>query len=322
MFLKLWGESIKLFLGMLFFGLPVYGDALGINNSWGKHFTYKVADDRYSVEIYQNEKRFYLFEDRKNLIVFYKDNSLIKAYDRTDILGNSQKTATWYKKLRFNKVVGLLHIEMNSGTSIVFDIKTGNRYTVGPKTLFFELDVELARSQCSEYQSDSCYRLAKIYKNGIVVYKDMTLSKKYFQKACVFGNGYACIDVLDIAMRENVQKSIILYDEKCQQGDTEKCALLGYVYSEGYGVKKDIKSAVDYYDIACDIGEDMESCFRLAELLPAYWKRYPKQHTFNIRTCVTNLTHSPTSRKKQYLIHDQDYFYGKACFGGLKKACQ
>lgn len=75
-------------------------------------------------------------------------------------------------------------------------------------------------------QSESCYNLGVMYKNGEGVRQDYHKAHELYKKACDLKYGSACNN-------------------------------LGYLYGRGLGVRQNLSTAKQYYGKACDLGEQV-----------------------------------------------------------------
>lgn len=101
--------------------------------------------------------------------------------------------------------------------------------------------------------------------------KNPSIAKDYYKQACDLKNGRsdkeACANLGFLYIKErNLSEAKICFENACGSGLVERvsCSVLGIMYENGVGVKKDIEKAKFYYQKACRYG-DIEACEKLKE---------------------------------------------------------
>ena len=102
----------------------------------------------------------------------------------------------------------------------------------------------------------SCYRLGKMYENGLLVKKDVKKAKEYYKKGCGKDDLYSCEHLADLFYNENNYKEAFKYYYKACNDlwDTYACYNVGLMYYYGIGTNKSYKEAVDYLEGSCEDG--------------------------------------------------------------------
>ena len=84
------------------------------------------------------------------------------------------------------------------------------------------------------------------------------------------------------------------YWDACQTETPIACDTLALMFQKGYDVKKDMKKAKKYYDIACQRGVD-QSCYKLMEI---YEQEGEKQKEEKYRSILLKLYHQGCTEGK------------------------
>jgi len=198
---------------------------------------------------------------------------------------------------------------------------------LGEKLFFkkpnFSKAKHFAKIACEHQIGMGCSIIYMIHKEGLGVKKNKLVAKeyslktiKYYRKSCEqkidsqLCKSKVCEDIgFDCGqiawhysqgkgVGKNIKKAIQYYKRGCQLGDTESCSSLGYHYQYGKGVKPNLKEAAKYYDKAC-ILKDKSSCFTLG-----MWYHYGEK----------GIILKDLKKAKEY--------YQKACEFGNKDACK
>ena len=95
-------------------------------------------------------------------------------------------------------------------------------------------------------------------------------ASKLFRKACSIGEAEGCL-VLGflysngLGIRQDYKMAVKLFKKACDMGNAESCSSLGKLYEKGLGVKQDYKTATVLYKKACTMGDTM-ACNNLKKL--------------------------------------------------------
>lgn len=83
--------------------------------------------------------------------------------------------------------------------------------------------------------------------------------------------------------------------KSCNEGNAKNCKSLGIIYERGEGTQKDIKTAIIYYQKACDAG-DFRTCgflaFRYFEGVDAVERNYAEALRLSAKACNNNIGES------------------------------
>ncbi|MFC2344547.1 tetratricopeptide repeat protein [Campylobacter sp.] len=55
-------------------------------------------------------------------------------------------------------------------------------------------------------------------------------------------------------VKQDIKKAVELFSKACEAGDIKGCYNLGFSYASGQGVNKDKQAAKKYFGKACDMG--------------------------------------------------------------------
>ncbi len=115
-----------------------------------------------------------------------------------------------------------------------------------------------------ERGAGSCQYIALLYDIGDDgIDRDPEKVKKYYQKACEYGDEDACRsakrdpDFLEAPDNYSMQvvavlNSFSLYKNECKKGNIKGCIGVGACYIYGKGVKQDFKTAKKFFNLACE----------------------------------------------------------------------
>ena len=149
----------------------------------------------------------------------------------------------------------------------------------------------------------------------------------FYKHSCELGDGWGCYHLYTIqAEKYNNQKesqkflnkAIKLSENGCKEKDPDPvdCFLLGNLYENGIGVKKDEKKALSLYEKACESGNG-GACIRLAHI---YQQKGDKKkfEEYRIKSCKGSRGDicyeiRQETKNKEYLEI--------ACGFGSQKAC-
>ena len=179
-------------------------------------------------------------------------------------------------------------------------------------------------SRASKYFKRACTlgRPAGCYEQGLLYEHTFRRHKKaarYYAKGCQGGVAKSCFNLgyLNQAgkrLKKNQKKANALYKKACDGGDMYGCTNLGLSYISGDGVSKDIGAGVNLLFQACMGGDDL-GCRRALSIVK------PSCDRDHLGACMY-LAHMhkegrgvPKDYTKAALL------MGKACQGGIKKAC-
>ena len=135
--------------------------------------------------------------------------------------------------------------ELNSKHVIeLFDLL----YCVNTKDANTEM-AKLIKEVANSDNPDACGRLAKLYREGRGVTKDLDLAAKWMKEAADFGVDWAKIEyyeiLLEINTPESLEKMIQYGVSEAKLGNNEITARLARAYRDGKGVETDLKRAAD-----------------------------------------------------------------------------
>lgn len=109
------------------------------------------------------------------------------------------------------------------------------------KTINKEYFYKLSKKSCDNKEAQGCKMLGKYYEN---IEKNMKKSKKYYEKACIYGDNNMCLakyltnyDFIDL---------ISLLSKNCDNHFYPSCLELSYLYKD--------KISKKYYEKACNVG--------------------------------------------------------------------
>jgi uncharacterized protein len=119
---------------------------------------------------------------------------------------------------------------------------------------------------CVEGDSQSCFDLATIYRDGTQVERDQIKAMEYYGKACDAGNTEGCIIAADnyehAAKSINMDEAVssiafslarVYYEKACEGGSGGGCYNAGVFYRTGQGVGADIVKAEVLFKKGCDL---------------------------------------------------------------------
>lgn len=140
---------------------------------------------------------------------------------------------------------------------------------------------------CKAGFSSACADAGKLQRDGMpgVSDPDADRARDFFARGCRLGDESSCSEADALGGRELAQglgdkrptleaeplatisrcQDARECREQCDSNDRAACAYLGYRYSVGQGVLRDLRAAGSYYKKACDVGERM-SCGNLGVL--------------------------------------------------------
>ena len=153
---------------------------------------------------------------------------------------------------------------------------------------------------CTGGSPFGCYNWGIVLRDGMGVPTNLKGAYVAFEAACKGGEAGGCREQ-GIALRSGAGvakapgKAITLFEKACKAKATE-CFELARAYSQGTGVKVDLRRARAHYTMACDAG-DGTSCYNLA-LMIAGAKGGPAD--------------SPEAHRR----------LAQACKGGVQRACE
>ncbi len=115
-------------------------------------------------------------------------------------------------------------------------------------------------SECSKGNSVACNRIGDLYESGMVVKKNITKAKQYYQKSCQLKFGKGCHDLAQVFTKEeNYNKALEYYSEGCSLNNGDACSDLAFLFEKGKNIKLNYSQAKKYYKKACDLGNEI-SC--------------------------------------------------------------
>ncbi len=129
-------------------------------------------------------------------------------------------------------------------------------------------DAAALEASCTKGVAADCYPLAKRYREGVGVQRDLPRSFNYAQKACDGSLAAACSDLGLYYLKgvggvdKDLAKAVQLFKKACDAGEANGCANLGDRYVKGEGVGEDIARGIELYKKACDKGSAV-GCFYL-----------------------------------------------------------
>jgi TPR repeat protein len=100
----------------------------------------------------------------------------------------------------------------------------------------------------------SCFELGKAFENGEGETQDFAIATNLYEKACYRGHAEACAYASFRIRPDKPDRSYLLADAACKQGDARGCGYLGYNYENGVGATTNLYSARDYYNLGCTKG--------------------------------------------------------------------
>jgi hypothetical protein len=120
--------------------------------------------------------------------------------------------------------------------------------------------IPLLNQACSGGKTNSCYYLGLIYDFGQGVAQDVSRAMAFYSKSCGAGNGAACFH---LGMLRDYQPGGVICNSPavnvtasraCDSGNAMSCTMLGYSYSYGCGVPKDIAKGRQLLSRGCSLG--------------------------------------------------------------------
>jgi hypothetical protein len=118
----------------------------------------------------------------------------------------------------------------------------------------------LFNQACSGGKTNSCYYLGLMYDFGQGVAQDAARATAFYSKSCNAGDGAACFH---LGMLRDYQPGSVICNSPavnvtasraCDSGNAMSCTMLGYSYSYGCGVAKDIEKGRQLLSKGCALG--------------------------------------------------------------------
>ena len=90
--------------------------------------------------------------------------------------------------------------------------------------------------------------LGIIYANGDGITKDNKKSFEWIKKSALAGNSYAYMKLANIyASQDNFKDAFKWFEKSAKLGNSQACYNLGYFYTGGLGVERDLKESLKWY---------------------------------------------------------------------------
>jgi TPR repeat protein len=248
--------------------------------------------------------------------------------------------------------------------------KLGNAYWGSGVFKDKYLATDLYQKTCNAGNAEGCFGLGLSYREGYGVLKNFAAAAQSFRKACKGGFAIGCSTlagwiVLDSSQSSSdISEAIELYkracdlqlksaceawqplmktlvemkaefvrvNSECEQKNFNSCNRLGQMYSSGFGVPKDAKSAVAAYQKSCDGGVTF-ACDYLAgayEYGDGVAKDEAKAESIYRKTCDSGRYSACTHVEGLAQKYDTDYgssrahaveLYQQACDHGSRTSC-
>lgn len=109
---------------------------------------------------------------------------------------------------------------------------------------------------CSERESSGCLLLAKIYEEGMGVPVDLKRSNSYYEVAA---NQEQVVSI------DTAQLAFVVHVDGCNHGDPLGCFNAGVMLHEGVEVDRNLSTARELFDQACQDGSDL-ACERMKRI--------------------------------------------------------
>ncbi|MFZ1741568.1 MAG: tetratricopeptide repeat protein [Pontixanthobacter sp.] len=136
-----------------------------------------------------------------------------------------------------------------------------------------DLAVELWESGCAADDSEACFHLGVVYRDGETGTRDVAKSAELFEKSCSLNYGPACYNLSWMASRsgdETSQKDEFAFLQRgCDADYAPACANLGYSLARGIGIDQDTERGIALLETAC-AGKAGRACFILSALFDVH----------------------------------------------------
>ncbi len=201
-------------------------------------------------------------------------------------------------------------------------------------------EFEHTKNACAQGNGDMCYRLGKMYMEGLVTKKSAKNAVKVYTQGCeqkshsTYDSCYALgkLYFSGLGVQRNYTKAKKLFEHTCTADFTKGCANLGQMYLYGNGVKQDYTQAINLLNIGCKDG-DAASCSSLgtiyitgqnvkADYTKAFEMFYKACQSGDALGCynVGNIYENGIGRAQNE--KDATHFYRLACAKGLDEGCK
>jgi|GEM_PF-1163026 len=120
------------------------------------------------------------------------------------------------------------------------------------KVAYETLGFEELRKKAFDNDPQANFALACRYEKGLGVTKDLPCAIIYFKEAAKSNVATASEKLLDAYLENDIEKATLCYFRAEIQGEAAEQCKMGQLYENGIGVKKDLKAAVSFYQLAAD----------------------------------------------------------------------
>jgi TPR repeat protein len=119
------------------------------------------------------------------------------------------------------------------------------------------------KEACGSSNSRACTNLGFMYRGGVGVTRNYTLSAEFNRLGCEGGNALGCTNLAVMYWEGTLPKddarAVEFFRKGCEGADPGGCLGLGFMYEKGQGVEQDTERAADLYQRACEAG-NARSC--------------------------------------------------------------
>jgi len=147
----------------------------------------------------------------------------------------------------------------------------------GDSAGFYRRAAELLARRCESGRADDCQQLAHVYQEAPKevadgnqsVYRALGKAASFHREACARGGVYDCY-LLGMmyedgtGVRKDIHKAVDLLRRACDGGSVEACSHAGHRYYQGHKLPRDHAKAISYLKKACEAG-DVSDCFATGE---------------------------------------------------------
>jgi len=129
--------------------------------------------------------------------------------------------------------------------------------------------LQILDKYCQLNDKNALFKMAQLYRNGVVVTKDVDRSIDLMKKAMNNGHNGAKVELAQIYLKQSCpDKAIGLLNEASKSGSARANLVLGRIYRDGTGVEKNLHTAADYFRRASSEGISWAD----SELMVVLWE--------------------------------------------------
>lgn len=166
----------------------------------------------------------------------------------------------------YTKAFGMLEAECGKGVGASCDL-VGVMYRDGSGVAYDIAKAVAAFGKgCDGGAGDACYHLGLLTHNGTGVAADLPAAYALYEKACLrYDHADGCFEAGAILALDQLQGDLAKLEPMAQRACTlsrTRCDLLGYIISNGRGVREDKATGLGWYDVACADGNGL-ACYWL-----------------------------------------------------------